>query len=181
MRKLLLAWAGHVVRHRRCDFKVEAGPEVYLERWYLTPWRRWADQAERAPTRCNRAKAAVSALLPNVYLHHFRHDDDDRALHDHPWLWCSVMLHGTYVEHVIHAGGIQTRTRYTAPVIRFHRARFAYRISLIRARPCWTFFIVGPKFRTWGFHCPSRGWVPWYEFVDDANHGRVGRGCGEAF
>ena len=43
----------------------------------------------------------------NLYLHEFSRSDDDRALHDHPWLFnLSVLLSGTYVEHTIDAGGI---------------------------------------------------------------------------
>ena len=42
--------------------------------------------------------------------------------------------------------------------------------------PCWTLFINGAKLRNWGFHCP-KGWRPWQQFVDDRDHGSVGRGC----
>jgi hypothetical protein len=36
----------------------------------------------------------------NIYLHHMVRDDDDRALHDHPWWFVSVILAGGYVEVV---------------------------------------------------------------------------------
>lgn len=44
-------------------------------------------------------------------------------------------------------------------------------------------FVIGPPdrpylLRWWIIPCP-KGWVPWYEFVDETNHGNVGRGCGE--
>jgi hypothetical protein len=43
----------------------------------------------------------------NIYLHHFLHSDDDRALHDHPWWNVSILLRsGSYVEHTIAAGGV---------------------------------------------------------------------------
>lgn len=48
----------------------------YLLRWYVIPRNRGL----------------------NVYLHKFLRDDDDRALHDHPWWFVSVMLWGQYVE-----------------------------------------------------------------------------------
>src|SRR5690242_14714107 len=47
----------------------------------------------------------------NIYLHHFHRSDDDRALHDHPWLNLSIILQGEYVEHTIEAGGVNVRTR----------------------------------------------------------------------
>lgn len=40
----------------------------------------------------------------------------------------------------------------------------------------WTIFIMGPRLRTWGFHCP-KGWVPWYKYVNKDNKGLVGPGC----
>jgi hypothetical protein len=44
--------------------------------------------------------------------------------------------------------------------------------------PAWTLFITGRRVRDWGFHCP-KGWVPWQEFTDPTDSGRVGKGCGE--
>src|SRR5690606_8416676 len=78
-----------VVLARQPDFIVGAdNPEgPYLERWYLLPRNR----------------------VLNVYLHRFLRDDDDRALHDHPWAWLSLLLQGSYVEHTIDAGGIHRR------------------------------------------------------------------------
>ena len=47
------------------------GPEnPYLLRWWLIPRNRWF----------------------NVYLHQFKRSDDDRALHDHPWINASIVL-----------------------------------------------------------------------------------------
>jgi hypothetical protein len=58
------------------DFVIGGHENPYLLRWWLIP---------RNP-------------VFNVYLHKFLRDDDDRALHDHPWLWCSVLLRGEYIE-----------------------------------------------------------------------------------
>lgn len=54
----------------------EATP--YTRRWWVIPRNRWF----------------------NVYLHHFLQSDDDRALHDHPWWNASLLLSGSYREHV---------------------------------------------------------------------------------
>src|SRR5690606_37136256 len=100
---------------REPDFIVgrDAPAGAYLRRWYLTPWRnlqtRLRKRAEDAPTRTNRAIAHLVGLLPNLYLHQFLRDDDDRALHDHPSWAASFMLQGGYVEHTIAAGGIHHR------------------------------------------------------------------------
>ncbi|MFD0726993.1 hypothetical protein [Lysobacter brunescens] len=194
---------------RAPDFVVGADSPggAYLRRWYLTPWRRLQgrlrDRAEAQPTRWNRATARVVGLLPNLYLHQFLRDDDDRALHDHPSWAVSYMLRGGYIEHTIAAGGIHHRTAYHAGSLRFLGTRFAHRIELFKqpaselgqlfqkvavffgiglqvpaeSLPCWTLFLFGPTVRDWGFHCPDRGWVHWREFTKAGKPGEVGQGC----
>jgi len=176
---------------------------AYLRRWYLTPWRRLQSRlrarAEARPTRWRRAVAYVVGLLPNLYLHQFLRDDDDRALHDHPSWAVSCILSGAYIEHTIAAGGIHCRRRYDAGSVRFLGTRHAHRIELfdliaflpggrsLRAMaesgaalakvPCWTLFLFGPTVRDWGFHCPERGWVHWRAFTADGQPGEIGKGC----
>ncbi len=57
-----------------------------------------------------------------------------------------------------------------------------HRLELIQERGgirySWSLFITGPVVRTWGFHCEN-GWVPWRDFVDERDTGKIGRGCGE--
>jgi hypothetical protein len=120
--------------------------------------------------------SALSWLIPrnrffNVYLHQILRPDDDRALHDHPWLNCSIVLRGSYHE-VRQDGSICLRRR---GAIVFRWAQTAHRI--IVDRPAWSLFITGPVVRSWGFHCPN-GWVHWRDFVAE-NPGEIGRGCGE--
>lgn len=131
----------------------------YLRRWYLIPRNRWF----------------------NVYLHQFLRDDDDRALHDHPWWFISVMLRGAYMEH-LEDGRIIGRY---APSIAIRPALHRHRVQLFPTggpwsprRPCWTLVITGRKYREWGFWCP-KGFVPWFQFIDQSDEGRVGPGCGD--
>ncbi|MBB1061914.1 hypothetical protein [Marilutibacter spongiae] len=162
----LITWA----RQRKPDFVVGGVEQPYLLRWFLIP---------RNP-------------VFNVYLHCFLRDDDDRALHDHPWPWCSILLSGGYIEHTIAAGGIHRRRERSAPSIKLSGPRRAHRIELLKIRDfvasqpgndtpisCWTLFITGPRLRTWGFHCPERGWVDWREFTDPNDKGMTGPGCGD--
>lgn len=138
---------------REPDFVVynEHGP--YLRRWFLIP---------RNP-------------VFNIYLHEFVADDDDRALHDHPWWSLSLPISGGYWEWT--QGGKKTWRKPWRPIFRL--AATAHRIALSPDAPrARTIFLTGPRFRSWGFHCPA-GWVHWREFVDDRDTGRRGRGCGE--
>lgn len=200
----------NVALQRAPDFVVGADSPggAYLNRWYLTPWRRLQtrarDTAAAQPTRVNRAFAAALNLLPNLYLHQFLRDDDDRALHDHPSWAASLMLDGAYIEHTIAAGGIHGRQIHGAGSLRFLSTRHAHRIELLSwadtdpapcdehcddeypsasfsmgvPAPCWTLFLFGPTVRDWGFHCPQRGWVHWREFTAQDQPGEIGPGCG---
>lgn len=137
----------------------------YLLRWYVIPRNRWL----------------------NIYLHKFLRDDDDRALHDHPWWFWSLMFKGMYTEVVATCedgtaapGGMFVRA---APSLAYRPAAHRHRVVLQRngngiVVPCWTLVVTGPKSREWGFWCP-KGFVPWQEFCARDNHGSIGKGCGE--
>ena len=82
-------WFGYCIERialkRPPDFVVGAdNPEgAYLNRWYITPWRGWYQHVpEMQRTRWQRLAMGFARLLPNLYLHQFLRDDDDRALHD---------------------------------------------------------------------------------------------------
>jgi hypothetical protein len=150
----LLSMLQRFVR-RAPDFVIGGAERPYLLRWWLIPRNR----------------------LFNVYLHCFMRSDDDRALHDHPWANCSIVLRGAYTEHTIDAGGIQRRRVINAGSVRLRLSgRFAHRIEL-HDGPCWTLFITGPRYREWGFHCPEQGWVHWKRFTAADDPGAVGPGC----
>jgi len=99
-----------------------------------------------------------------VYVHKFLRSDEDRALHDHPWEFWSVMLRGTYIEVTEDARTVRSVRKH--PVV--HRpATWRHRVELVghgvAEQPCWTLIVTGPKVREWGFHCPDR-FVHWREW-----------------
>lgn len=137
------------------DFVIGGQARPYLRRWWVIPRNK----------------------VFNICLHQFLRSDDDRALHDHPWANCSVLLRGCYVEHTIAAGGVHHRRLLIAGRLRLRLSgKHAHRVELLGA-PCWTLFITGPAYREWGFHCPDQGWVHWKRFTADEDAGAVGRGC----
>lgn len=102
--------------------------------------------------------------LLNVYLHKFLRSDDDRALHDHPWWFVSIILKGGYIEWV---PGSEFSFRY-APSIAYRRATHTHRVELFSdnkggLKPAWTIIVTGRKVRHWGFHCPQ-GFRIWEKF-----------------
>src|SRR3546814_12864301 len=82
--------------------------------------------------------------------------DDDRALHDHPWINLSIILDGGYWE-ITPGPNDRHQHRWCPPgTITFRRAAAAHRLDLAediqgQRIPCWTLFITGPRIREWGF------------------------------
>ncbi len=147
----LRGWAELNMR-RDPDFVIGPVDNPYLRRWWIVPRNE----------------------LCNVYLHEVLRSDDDRALHDHPWVNTSMILAGGYHEHT--PDGVFWRE----PGWVGHREATAlHRLVVPDGGRAITLFMTGPIVREWGFACPQ-GWVPWQEFTNPANPGEIGRGCGES-
>lgn len=143
------------------DFVIGDPDKPYLRRWWVIPRNKWF----------------------NIYLHHFLASDDDRALHDHPWVNVSILLRGSYIEHTPKKAKLRIPF---CPVVRGPRA--AHRVALLQGgdgceQPVWSLFITGPVVRQWGFHCPQ-GWRHWKDFVapgtgSGTGGSQRGKGCGD--
>jgi hypothetical protein len=141
---------------RKPDFEIGPAGDPYMRRWWLI---------KRNPRF-------------NIYLHHILHDDDDRALHDHPWVSLSLCLDGKLSELSRAKDGSEVTRQISCGDVVYRSSTFAHRLSLVDDNPSWTIFITGPKLREWGFLCP-KGWVHYKVFTDSVNPGAMGRGCGE--
>ena len=139
---------------RAPDFVIGGHENPYLMRWWVIPRNR----------------------VFNIYLHLLLRDDDDRALHDHPWINMSLLLRGEYTEHTIAAGGINQRRKFRAGNCKLRWPWSAHRIEL-HAGACWSLFITGPAVRQWGFHCADSGWIHWKQFTAADDSGKIGKGC----
>lgn len=135
------------------DFTIGPEDSPYMLRWWVTPRNRFF----------------------NIYLHHILQDDDDRALHDHPWWSLSFCLAGSLFEH--YEKNDVARWRFIRPgAIVFRNGKMPHRLELISSEPAITVFITGPRFREWGFHCPQ-GWRHWRDFTVPGKPGQRGPGC----
>lgn len=108
---------------------------------------------------------------PRIYLHKFIKSDWDQALHDHPAKSVSFLFDGEYLEHT--NNGVK---HWKAPDVIFRDAVSPHRIELIDNKPAYTLFFFNENERDWGFWCP-KGWVFWKDFVDEHDHGNIGKGC----
>lgn len=145
------------VTNGKPDFVIdpEGNGDVYLNRWYVIPRRRF---------------------LPRIYLHEFVRSDQDFALHDHPFLFnISILLQGGYDEEVFEdeAWSLPLDTKFV-PVdegaVKFRWGRSPHRVQLRKDAEgnlmhVWTIFITGPALWTWGFYCPS-GWKPFDKVIN---------------
>lgn len=107
----------------------------YMERFWLLPYAKWR---------------------PSARIHHILRSDDDRAFHDHPWPYLTVILRGGYfeVKPVYDKSGIyvgDSRKWYGPRSILFRRACSWHRLELPEGKTAWTLFITGRYVRKWGF------------------------------
>lgn len=156
---------GHKRRWRATQRDAAPVERPFLLRWFVNGEKR------RGMLGCN------------AYIHQFIRDDDDRALHDHPWWNLSILLGGQYIEHTIDAGGVHRRQLYKAGDMKLRSPTFAHRVELTHGSiagghmngtpydapfvpnwvtvgtkdPAWSLFLTGPTQRLWGFHC-AEGW-----------------------
>ena len=151
-----VGWFVHRISRRPPDFVIG---KDYCLRWWVIPRNRFF----------------------NIYLHKFLHDDEDLALHDHPWVNCSIPLINGYIE--VRNPLLLTRTEKRPGSISFRLPTTPHRVVLFRDLygdpvPAWSLFITGPVWREWGFVCPQ-GWVSYKQFTDPSDYGKTGKGCDE--
>jgi len=115
----------------------------------------WSCTASRGPllTRYYLFESPVFA----IYLHHLQASDEDRAFHDHPWSFVTILLSGGYWEwHPVAAGERRTwRRRFS---VLYRPAEWRHRLEL--ERPTWTLVFRWRYRREWGF-ITRRGWLHW--------------------
>lgn len=172
----LLLWAleSHI-EARPCDESIGELVNPYMQRWHIIRKEQLLDVT--FATHLERLR--VPFVVENAYVHRFLRSDDDRALHDHPWPWMSILLDGEYLEHrPLHSNGAadqsQANPRLAGSIAINTDASQAHRIELTTGNPV-TLFLTGHKTRDWGFWCGSR-WVHWRRFteLDDSGYSR---GC----
>lgn len=91
IREYLLKRATAVMASRPPDFEIGPEGDRYLRRWIVGPWGRGDPRKKLGWKKFGRK-------FPNLYLHEIRHDDEDSALHDHPFASASMILENGYWE-----------------------------------------------------------------------------------
>jgi len=95
----------------------------------------------------------------SVFVHHLIQSDDERALHDHPWSFITILLSGGYWEHTISER--LWRRRFS---VLYRPAEWQHRLEL--ERPVWTLLIKFRTRRLWGF-ITKNGWQRWNNYLTE--------------
>lgn len=113
--------------------------DLYLTRWYLFRIKWLA-----------------------IFLHRFHRSDEDRALHDHPWAFITLILWRGYDEHFADPQATdKTMIRRRWPLtIHYRPATWRHRVELIEGRQAWTLVFRFKEVRDWGFWTPQ-GFIQW--------------------
>lgn len=134
----------------------------------------------------------IDCPLFGVMLHNIRRPDQDRALHDHPFSFVSLILRGGYVEELELPDRIRQLSRHDEIISAtpdenpwaltdgqaiFHRRR-RHRAGSVLVRPaetlhrittvapdCWTLVVHGRRRRTWGFVEAGGEWTDWRTYT----------------
>lgn len=112
-----------------------------------------------------------------LFLHLFHRSDEDRAHHDHPWNFISLIIWRGYWEHHTEScpmlktgshsyrcfkcqgtGKVTTKKRKWPGMILYRPAEWAHRVELLDGKPALTLILRFRNRREWGYHMP-KGWM----------------------
>lgn len=163
----------------------------YMSRYWLIPYHpksRSVSESGSASTDPTKypGQFPILASLCSLFgiaarVHHVLRSDDDRAFHDHPWGFISVILKGGYYEYRPHYDndglycGEDMRWYGPGSVI-FRKAKDWHRLVLPEGQTAWTLFITFKWRQRWGFLRHPDGKVYFKDYLEDRQVERVRRG-----
>ena len=83
--------------------------------------------------------------LMSFRIHHWTGPDDDRAFHDHPWWFWTLVVSGGYTDR--NPAGNDHLGRFS---VRFRKAHHRHTV-IPDDGGAWTILVTGPVSRSWGF------------------------------
>lgn len=144
----------------------------YMARYWLVPYRNSTAGVGCGPVSFFRRPLAwlIQRLGIAIRIHHIKKSDDDRAFHDHPWWYVTLILRGGYYEvqprykQGLYCGANHTWRRPGTAL--FRRATSWHRLEVRpKGRGAWTLFITGPKTNSWGFLAEPRHKIYWRDYL----------------
>ena len=106
----------------------------------------------------------VEGRWGKLCLHRFCRSDRERALHDHPWTFTTLLLWRGYWEAHDQTPDGHLVAVWRRPFSLLRRpATWRHRVELPDRRPVWTIVWMGPRVRRWGFWTAT-GWCWWRRY-----------------
>jgi hypothetical protein len=114
-----------------------------------------------------------------IYLHHIVASDHDRALHDHPWNFLSIILWGGYFEVAdirqipLHDEGWETwassqlgqKNKWHGVGSVLNRgAGWRHRVIVPPGKTAWSLVFTSAKVKSWGFFMKDDSFCPWKKY-----------------
>lgn len=85
--------------------------------------------------------------LFSIRIHRFTQSDDDRAFHDHPWGFVTLVLSGGYWDVT------KDGREWVGPGrFRFRPLGHTHTVELKDGKPCWSIVLAGRYQHRWGFY-----------------------------
>ena len=111
-----------------------------------------------------------------IFLHHMIRSDYEKALHDHPWNFTSIVLRGGYGE-LTESNGPKGKLLWNKPgSVLYRPATWKHRVILpkvdiddleeerVKSKTCWTLVFASKRHRRWGFWVTDNDWCWWRKY-----------------
>jgi hypothetical protein len=129
----------------------------YMNRWWLVPYAGAGSWGSAGTERAKFWRRPLTWLLQRfdvaIRVHEILRSDRDRAPHDHPWPYLTVILKGGYTEQRYDAGGVLVSTKWHGPgSVLWRPAGSWHRLTLPDGQTATTLFMTGSYRNAWGFN-----------------------------
>lgn len=146
LREKIVSEGGFLFMKRMKIFR-EGTDQIYLDRLILI--------------RCRFG----SIMFHRIYL------TDNDCMHDHPWLFHTILLKGTYLEHFntcpecIGPKWYEGKQWIKPWRLQYRPANWVHRLEIPEGKSVWSLVFTSTKKRSWGFWTP-KGWTPWRNYAN---------------
>lgn len=145
----------------------------YMDRYWVVPYLRQGSVGAEGCGPVCWYKRPFTRVLQSLGIaarvHNILRSDDDRAYHDHPWPYLTIILRGGYWEVTPRYQGDKVvgdhRVWYGPGSFLFRKASSWHRLEVTRGQTAWTLFITGRYQQGWGFMEEPGNKIPYKDYL----------------
>ncbi len=146
----------------------------YMDRYWVVPYSYEGTHSAHNTGPLSWRTRPIGRLLQKLDIaarvHNIKSSDDDRAPHDHPWDYWTIVLRGGYWEIVpqyddsgLYTG--DTRIWYGPGSFIRRKANSRHILELPEGEDAWTLFITFKKKQKWGFYPHRNTKISYNDFL----------------